>query len=143
MPNALDAFDLADTIFLDANILLFHAFADPRHGEAARRFLERVELAHVNVVTSVLVENEVLFKILLQEAAGHLDNPAVWNVRRALWVNPTFREQVHRPARRYLGYIGMLTNRGLTLVDVTVDQTRQVIDLACQTWAPNETMPKA
>ena len=39
MPNALDAFDLADTIFVDANIFLFHVFADPRRGDAARRFL--------------------------------------------------------------------------------------------------------
>ncbi len=83
MPNALDAFDLADTIFVDANIFLFHVFADPRRGDAARRFLERVELAQVNAVTSVLVENEVIFKILLQEAASDLDNPAVWNARRA------------------------------------------------------------
>ena len=59
MPNALDAFNLPDPIFVDANIFLFHAFAHPRHGDAARRFLEQVELARVNAVTSVLVENDL------------------------------------------------------------------------------------
>ena len=89
-------------------------------------------MAQVNAVTSVLVENEVIFKILLQEAASDLDNPAVWNARRTLQDKPTVREQVYRPARRYLDHIEMLTSRGLTLVDVTVDQTRQAIDLGCQ-----------
>jgi predicted nucleic acid-binding protein len=132
MANTLDAFRLADPIFVDANIFLFHAFAHPQHGDAARRFLERVELAQVNAVTSVMVENEVLFKILLQEAAGQLERPTVWNVRQALQSDPAFREQVYSPARRYVGYIEALAGKGLTLVDVTVDQMQRAVDLGCQ-----------
>lgn len=128
MANPLDTFNLAEPIFVDANIFLFHAFAHTQHGDAARRFLERVELAEVKAVTSVLVENEVLFKILLQEAAGRLDRPTIWNVRRSLRDDSTFREQVYRPVWRYRDYIEELTHKGLTLVDVTVDQMGQAID---------------
>jgi predicted nucleic acid-binding protein len=84
MVSKLDSFHLADPIFVDANIFLFHAFAHPKHGDAASRFLERVELGEVDAVTSVLVENEVLYKILLQEAAEHLERCTIWNVRQAL-----------------------------------------------------------
>lgn len=132
MANTLDAFHLADPIFVDANIFLFHAFAHPQHGDAARRFLERVELAQVNAVTSVLVENEVLFKILFQEAASRLERPIIWNVRRALRDDPAFREQVYRPARQYLRYIKALAGKGLALVDVTVDQMQHAVDLGRQ-----------
>jgi predicted nucleic acid-binding protein len=132
MANALDAFHLAAPIFIDANIFLFHAFAHPQHGDAARRFLERVELAEVNAVTSVLVENEVLFKILVQEAAGRLTHPTIWNVRRALRDDLALREQAYRPARQYRDYIQALTDKGLTLVDVTTDQMRRAVDLGCQ-----------
>jgi predicted nucleic acid-binding protein len=132
MANALDAFHLAAPIFIDANIFLFHAFAHPLHGDAARRFLERVELAEVNAVTSVLVENEVLFKILVQEAAGRLTRPAIWDVRRALRDDLAFREQAYRPALQYRDYIQALTGKGLTLVDVTTDQMRRAVDLGCQ-----------
>ena len=100
MANALDTFHLAAPIFIDANIFLFHAFAHQRHGDAARRFLERVELAEVSAVTSVLVENEVLFKILAQEIAGRLTHPTVWSVRRALQDDLALREQAYRPARQ-------------------------------------------
>ena len=132
MANPLDAFHRTDSIFVDANIFLFHAFAHPQYGDAARRFLERVELAEVNAITSVLVENEVLFKVLLQEAAGQLDHPTIWDVRQALRDDVTFREQVYRPARQYLDYIKTLTHKGLTLVDVTVDQMRRAVDLGRQ-----------
>ncbi len=132
MANALDTFHLAAPIFIDANIFLFHVFAHPRHGDAARRFLERVELGEVNAVTSVLVENEVLFKILVQEAAGRLTRPTIWNVRHALRDDLAFREQAYRPAQQYLGYIEALTHKGLTLVNITADQMRRAVDLGCQ-----------
>ena len=132
MPDSLDTFRLAAPIFVDANIFLFHAFAHPQHGEAARRFLERVELAEVNAVTSVLVENEVLFKILAQEAAGRLHRPTLWSVRQALRGDLAFREQAYRPARQYLGYIEALTHKGLVLVDVTAGQMQRAVDLGCQ-----------
>lgn len=132
MANRLDDFHLADPIFVDANIFLFHAFAHPQHGDAACRFLERVELAEVNAVTSVLVENEVLFKILLQEAAQWLDHPTPWTMRRLLQKDPTFSQRVYGPAQQYLGYIEALTYKGLTLVDITVDETRRAVDLGRQ-----------
>ena len=132
MVRNLDSFHLADPIFVDANIFLFHAFAHAEHGDAATRFLERVELGEVNAVTSVLVENEVLYKILFQAAAEHLEHCAIWNVRQSLKNDPTFRERVCRPVRQYLGYIKALTHKGLTLVDVTVSQMQRAIDLSCQ-----------
>jgi len=132
MANALATFHLAAPIFVDANIFLFHAFAHPQHGDAARRFLERVELAEVNAVTSVLVENEVLFKILVQEAAGRLTHSTIWNVRRALRDDLAFREQVYRPARQYLGYIEALTHKGMMLVNITAGQMQRAVDLGRQ-----------
>jgi predicted nucleic acid-binding protein len=79
-----------------------------------------------------LVENEVLFKVLLQEAGSQLYTPTIWNVRRALRDDPTFSEQVYRSAQIYLDYIETLTGRGLTLVDVTVDQMRRAVDIGSQ-----------
>ena len=132
MINTLDDFRLPDPIFVDANIFLFHAFAHPQHGDAARRFLERIELGQVNAVTSTLVENEVLFKILLQEAASQLERPTIWNVRRALRTDPIFREQVYRPAQQYLDYLRALTHKSLALVNVTAAHMRRAVDLGRQ-----------
>jgi predicted nucleic acid-binding protein len=74
----------------------------------------------------------VLFKILVQEAAGRLTHPTIWNVRRALRDDLALREQAYRPARQYRDYIQALTDKGLTLVDVTTDQMRRAVDLGCQ-----------
>jgi predicted nucleic acid-binding protein len=132
MANTLDAFHLTEPIFVDANIFLFHAFAHPQHGDPARRFLERVEQGEVNAVTSVLVENEVLFKLLLQEAADRLDHPTIWNVRHALRTDAAFRDQVYRPVRLYLSYFEALSRKGLRLVDVTVDLMGRAVELGQQ-----------
>jgi predicted nucleic acid-binding protein len=127
--NALDDFHSTDLIFLDANIFLHHAFADPDHGETARHFLERVETAQIKALTSALVVNEVLFKMVLQEAAGHIPNPTAWIVRRFIRDDKSLRKIIYRPAKLYSDYIRALSEEGLILVDITIAQTQQAVEI--------------
>lgn len=48
------------TIFIDANIFLFHVFDDEKHGKAATSFLTRIENEETKALTSSLVVDEVL-----------------------------------------------------------------------------------
>lgn len=84
MANRLGDFASSDVIFVDANIFLHNAFATPDKGETVKRFLEKIELTQAQALTSVLVINEVLFKLSLQIAASLLPRPTPWNLRKAM-----------------------------------------------------------
>lgn len=130
--NLLDTFNLPDPIFIDANIFLFHAFAHPKHSDPSCRFLERVERKSVNAVTSVLVVNEVLFKIGQQGAASYTVHPTIWAIRDALRQDPAFAERIYRPVREYAAYLRTLMARGLTILDVTSVKTFHAVELGRQ-----------
>ena len=86
MLEDLAEFAADEPIFIDAHLFLFHAFDDENYGEIATSFLTRVESGEINAVTSALVIDEVLFKILVQEAAAHLKKPTIWlTIRLFAW----------------------------------------------------------
>lgn len=58
------------TVFLDANIFLYEVFDHPNFGDGSYRILKDVEESILNGVTSTLVLDEVLFKMILMEASN-------------------------------------------------------------------------
>lgn len=58
------------TVFLDANIFLYEVFDHPNFGDGSYRILKDVEEGILNGVTSTLVLDEVLFKMILMEASN-------------------------------------------------------------------------
>lgn len=115
--------DLADfvadePIFVDANIFLFHAFNDDEYGEAATSFLTKIENEKVKALTSSLVIDEVFFKILVQEAAAHLEKPTIWNIKKAM-KEKLFVEKVYAPVLEYKAYLESLAFLGMKIVEVT------------------------
>ncbi len=61
--------------FIDANIFLHDVFAHPRYQAYCRTLLQKVESGEVNGVTSVMVLDEVLFKMLIAEASQQYNVP--------------------------------------------------------------------
>lgn len=118
MSPSLASYIAGESIFVDANIFLFHAFGDERYGAAATAFLTRIENQEVEALTSSLVIDEVLFKILVQEAAAHLSKPTIWNIKWAMR-DADFRRMVYAPVLQYKTYLEGLTFLGLNVVEVT------------------------
>jgi len=56
-------------VFIDANIFLYEVFDHPKFGESAYRILKDVENGAIKGVTSTLVLDEVLHKMILIEAS--------------------------------------------------------------------------
>lgn len=57
-------------VFIDANIFLYEVFDHPKFGESAYRILKDVENGAIKGVTSTLVLDEVLHKMILSEASN-------------------------------------------------------------------------
>lgn len=51
----------SDRIFIDANIFLDYSLPNPKYGEIASDFLEKIELNEIKAATSPLVLDEVSF----------------------------------------------------------------------------------
>ena len=128
--------DLADfvtdePIFVDANIFLFHAFDDKKRGEAATSFLTRIENEEIEALTSSLVVDEVFFKILVQEAAAHLERPTIWNIKRAM-KEKAFVEKVYAPVLEYKAYLESLAFLGMRIVEVTSAHMLMAADIGAE-----------
>jgi uncharacterized protein len=129
-PN-LASYTIDEPIFVDANIFLFHAFNDDQYGGVATAFLTRIESQEILALTSSLVIDEVLFKILVQEAAAHLQKPTVWNIKRAMQ-DRTFLKAIYTPVLKYKAYLEGLRFLGLNIVEVSGTQMLAAPDIGSE-----------
>jgi predicted nucleic acid-binding protein len=114
MQKNLKDFDRKDTIFLDANIFLHHAFdINPVSVE----FLKRIESFNFKVYTSALVLEEIFFKLLMQSASNFLEKVSVQNVK-VLLKDDKKRNQILNPLDNYMNYIKLLKESGLVIIDL-------------------------
>jgi len=67
--NSLESLPLSSDVFIDANIFLYHIMKRPKFFPACNVFLSRIESGSYNGITSTLVLNEVLHKLIVAEAA--------------------------------------------------------------------------
>ncbi len=118
MSPSLANYSASEPIFVDANIFLFHAFDDEEFSGAATAFLARIENQEIEALTSSLVIDEVLFKILVQEAAAHLQKPTIWNIKRAMR-DKAFVQKIYDPVLEYKAYLEGLAFLGLNIVEVS------------------------
>lgn len=114
MQKNLKDFDRKDTIFLDANIFLHHAFdINPVSVE----FLKRIESFNFKVCTSALVLEEISFKLLMQSASNFLKKVSMQGVK-VLLKDDKKRNQVLKPVGDYMNYIELLKESGLVIIDL-------------------------
>lgn len=114
MQKNLRDFNSKEPIFIDANIFLHHAFdINP----VSIEFLNRAELYNFRIYTSSLVLEEVTFKLLMQSASNFLDKVAVEKVKTLLQ-NEKKRAQVLEPVTKYMDYIALLKESGMTVLEL-------------------------
>ena len=115
MQKNLKDFKEKDAIFIDANIFLHHAFDA---NSTSVEFLKKVESSNLKAYTSALVIEEVTFKLVIQSASNFLDKVTIPNVK-ALLKDTRVRERIFEPVTEYRGYIDLLKDFGLTVLDLT------------------------
>ena len=126
MQKNLKDFKGKEAIFIDANIFLHHAFdMNPISVE----FLKTVESFNLKAYTSALVVEEITFKLIMQSASNFLDKLTLQNVKVLLKDTKT-KEEVFKPVVEYRGYIDMLKDFGLTVLDLTDKDMAEAIQKA-------------
>jgi predicted nucleic acid-binding protein len=114
MQKNLRDFKGKDSIFIDANIFLHHAFDI---NSISVEFLKKIESLNYKVYTSALVLEEICFKLLMQSASNFLEKVSVQNVK-VLLKDDGKRNQILNPVDNYMNYIGLLKESGLVIIDL-------------------------
>lgn len=117
-----------ERIFIDANIFIYNALDDPMFADSSSDFLRKVETNKIKGVITPHVMDEVLFKILVAEAAQHLEKFTLPNLKEEM-KKPSFSSMVYKPVREYSEYITELTFSGLKILIVDAWVIEKSIDL--------------
>jgi predicted nucleic acid-binding protein len=115
MRKDLKDFNGKEAIFIDANIFLHHAFD---MNPVSVEFLKAVESSNLKAYTSALVIEEVMFKLIMQSASNFLEK-LTWQNVKVLLKDAKTKEKVFRPVIEYRGYLDMLKDFGLVVLDLT------------------------
>ena len=126
MPRSLKEFPGEVSVFIDATIFLHHAFGS--NGESME-FLKRVETENIRAYTSALVLEEVAFKLVMQSASNFVEKINLDKLKQ-FFTDAGNREKVLIPVKKYMGYIQMLKEMGLKIVDLTGGDITVAIDKA-------------
>ena len=96
--------DAGETIFLDANLFVYHFVADPLYGVACSQLLQRVENQEIRGLTSTHILTEMAHRIMTVEAIGGCAWP-VAGIARRLRQHPALVQQLagfHQAVERVL-----------------------------------------
>jgi predicted nucleic acid-binding protein len=82
--------DLEDgsSVFVDANIFIYHFSKGSKLNPASSKFLERIEEQKINGFTSVAIIQEVAHRMMIVEAASILPEVKVKDLVRYLKAHP-------------------------------------------------------
>ena len=71
-----------DTVFLDANTLIYYFTGDPLYGAACRQLLQRIENREVGGLISTHIMTEAVHRLMTIEATVAFGWPTAGTVRR-------------------------------------------------------------
>ncbi len=123
MQKDLRDFEGNSSIFIDATILLHHAFDT---NTVSVEFLNRIELSHIKAYTSALVLEEVSYKVMMQSASNYLERVTVQHVKK-FFETPKNRGKVLSPLLEYMDYIDKLQEAGMTVIDLKGIDMKQAV----------------
>ncbi len=78
--------------------------------------MERIENGEITAITSTLVLNELMFKILMAELSNYSQKLNIW-VAKKLLKNEEIRAKVYESVEEYINYLKYLEN--LDIVEIT------------------------
>lgn len=70
-----DAIASGQSLFVDANVLLYYFTAHPRYGTACQKLLDRIETKDITGFTSSSVLTEVVHRLMTVEACQRFSRP--------------------------------------------------------------------
>jgi predicted nucleic acid-binding protein len=118
----------SDQIFIDANIFLDYAIPNPKFGEMATDFLERIEIGVINAITTPAVLAEVSHILLLETGSVIIKNRNRNPVMDRIKADTRFSDLCRDAIDKFNEFVSDLD--GLQLIPVMPEDYFRASDLA-------------
>lgn len=115
----LSEYNKSECIFIDANIFLDYSLPDPKYGESAADFLEKIELKEVKAVTTPIVLDEVSFIILMYKGSLLLETKDRKMIIKSIKKDRNFSNLCYEVVEEFNEFIACLKGLKIVSVDYT------------------------
>lgn len=123
----ISEYNSSECIFIDANIFLDYSLANPKYGESAAVFLEKIELSEIKAVTTPIVFDEVSFIILMQKGSLLLKTQDRKNIINSIKKDKKFSNLCYGAVEEFNYFIECL--KGLKILSVNYKDYKQASEL--------------
>jgi len=98
--------------YIDASVFL-NLFLEGRRADEAEEILEKVEYGEATGYVSVLVVEEVAFKLLIAKAS-ELGVENFWNFKKKFLKDLKFRKECYKPVIKFKEYLNLMSGLAWT-----------------------------
>ncbi|OGH04401.1 MAG: hypothetical protein A2W22_05100 [Candidatus Levybacteria bacterium RBG_16_35_11] len=123
----ISEYNKSECIFIDANIFLDYSLPNPKYGESAAFFLEKIELSEIKAVTTPIVLDEVSFIILMQKGSLLLKIQDRKVIIKSIKNDVNFSNLCYESVEEFNDFIECL--KGLKIVSVNFKDYKQASEL--------------
>ena len=125
-----------DRIFVVANIFVYHFTGNGVYGHICSDFLERIELAELEAVTTSLVLDEAVYAILITAASEATGITRIKTLQKRLRSDVHLSTECYSRVLAFLEYIEVLRDGGLTVMEgLGMDQLKAAAELGMEGFA--------
>ena len=118
--------DPTERSFIDASVFLLDVFDDEKYGEYCHRLIIKIENNVIQGITSIMVLDEVLFKMLIMEASNKFDIN-IGGASRYLKENPDKIPTLEKSWEN-IDKISSIPN--LIIVGISIDNFKESLNIA-------------
>ncbi|MDO8724673.1 MAG: type II toxin-antitoxin system VapC family toxin [Candidatus Methanoperedens sp.] len=123
----LSEYNKSECIFIDANIFLDYSLPNPKYGESAADFLEKIELDEIEAVTTPIVLDEVSFIILMYKGSLLLKIQDRKKIIKTIKKDRTVSNLCYEMVEEFNEFITCL--KGLRIVSVDYEEYKHASEL--------------
>jgi len=123
----LSEYKISECIFIDANIFLDYSLPNPKYGESAASFLEKIELNEIRAATTPVVLDEVSFIILIHKGSLLLETQDRKEIINSIKKDNKISNLCYEVVEEFNEFLSCL--KGLKIVSVNLRDYKQASEL--------------
>jgi len=132
MAQPLSDYHINTPIFVDANIFAYHHSGHPRFGEASTNFLRCVANGELRAVTSNVVQEKVIYFLLMQRGESLLNTRDRSLIHSRIVSIPDFSARCWKAVGQSLNLLDSPQSETLSLCNIDSSHACQIVEMGTQ-----------
>lgn len=121
----LNEFSSQETIFIDANIFIYHLDSSSPYQPACSSFLQRIEHQEITAIISAMVVDEVIYNSIILKGSQMMPGKSLASIRKRLTRDHKFSSSCYAFGQQIIDYLDILRLGNFSIAETTFDITKQ------------------